>query len=315
MGIDDERGVSRVAFGERAWRSDATTSREDLEADPPAAPRHPSAFRYRRAPLALPVETLTAKGAPTGWVEFHETFTVCLVDSSVPVWYRVGSRRYERSPEVGMLLGPGELHADRMRPGTADYRVLRFDLAAVHAAARRVGAEPEALSIVEHELRSPAANELFLSLHRALDSGINSSHVAALMDHCLSEILRHCTTAPGRSHGRKEIRAAHDYIVAHLSDRTSLEALSAAAGMRKWAFIGAFRRHVGVPPLRYAIQVRLARARALLASGRPCNDVAAELGFFDQSHLNRWFRRTYGVAPGEYQRALLDPKRDRNDRK
>jgi AraC-like DNA-binding protein len=315
MGIDDERGVSRVAFGERAWRSDAATSREDLAADPPMAPRHPSTFRYRRAPQGLPAETVTARGAPTGWVELHETFTVCVVESSVPVWYRVGSRRYERSPEVGMLLGPGELHADRMRPGTADYRVLRFDLAAVHAAARGLGAEPEGLSVVEHELRSPIANELFLSLHRALEAGVNPSDTSVLMDRCLSEILRHCATAPGKSNGRKEICAARDYILAHLSDRTSLEALSAAAGMRKWAFIGAFRRHVGVPPLRYAIQVRLARARTLLASGRPCNDVAADLGFFDQSHLNRWFRRTYGVAPGEYQRALLDPKRDRNERR
>jgi AraC-like DNA-binding protein len=45
----------------------------------------------------------------------------------------------------------------------------------------------------------------------------------------------------------------------------------------------------------------------LLATGRPCGEIAFEVGFFDQSHLNRWFRRVYGISPGEYQRTLLGP--------
>jgi AraC-like DNA-binding protein len=304
MGIDDERAISRGSYGEHSWHSHARSSREDLEEDPPAQPRHAGRFRYRRAAPAISVEAVTALGARTGWVEYHETFTVCIVESSPPLWYRLGSRRYERSREVGMLVGPGQLHADRVRPGTADYRILRFERAPVEALARGLGMGPEGLSVVEHEIRSASANEQFLALHRAIEAGADAAIVEQLAQRCLTEILRRClATNAGTNGGRKEVRAARDYILAHLSDRTSLETLAAAAGMRKWAFIGAFRRHVGVPPLRYAIHVRLARARALLASGRSCNDVAAELGFFDQSHLNRWFHRTYGVAPGEYQRA------------
>jgi AraC-like DNA-binding protein len=31
--------------------------------------------------------------------------------------------------------------------------------------------------------------------------------------------------------------------------------------------------------------------------------VAAAVGFADQAHLTRWFRRYYGITPGEYRSA------------
>ena len=52
------------------------------------------------------------------------------------------------------------------------------------------------------------------------------------------------------------------------------------------------------------MQLRTRRAQALLRAGRPATEVAHELGFADQSHLNRHFRAAYGVAPGSFQRAL-----------
>ena len=48
-----------------------------------------------------------------------------------------------------------------------------------------------------------------------------------------------------------------------------------------------------------------AKLGALLARGLRCSQVAYEAGFADQSHLNRWFRRIFGVSPGAYQQAML----------
>ena len=64
-----------------------------------------------------------------------------------------------------------------------------------------------------------------------------------------------------------------------------------------------FRAAHGVPPHAYLVQIRLLRARRLLAAGERPAAVAAACGFADQSHLGRWFRRAYGLAPGAY-RAL-----------
>ncbi|WP_329373517.1 helix-turn-helix domain-containing protein [Streptomyces sp. NBC_01483] len=54
----------------------------------------------------------------------------------------------------------------------------------------------------------------------------------------------------------------------------------------------------------YRRDLRLCRARALLAEGTAPSMAAAEAGFADQAHLTRWFTRTYGVTPATYRSTL-----------
>ena len=62
----------------------------------------------------------------------------------------------------------------------------------------------------------------------------------------------------------------------------------------------AFRAAYGTSPHAYLIQLRLLRARRLLAAGMRPALAAAECGFADQSHLGRRFRRAYGLTPAAY---------------
>jgi len=45
---------------------------------------------------------------------------------------------------------------------------------------------------------------------------------------------------------------------------------------------------------------RLEGARERILSGQALADVAAEVGFYDQAHLTRRFRRFLGTTPGQY---------------
>lgn len=59
-----------------------------------------------------------------------------------------------------------------------------------------------------------------------------------------------------------------------------------------------FRREYGVSPQRLALSLRLARARALLASSSsPIVQVALEAGFGSLRRFNAAFRDRYGVTP------------------
>ncbi|MEW6734220.1 MAG: helix-turn-helix domain-containing protein, partial [Acidobacteriota bacterium] len=64
--------------------------------------------------------------------------------------------------------------------------------------------------------------------------------------------------------------------------------------------IRAFRNEVGIPPYVYLTQVRIEKAKKLLAKGAPIAEVAVAVGFADQSHLNRFFKRIIGITPGRY---------------
>lgn len=65
-----------------------------------------------------------------------------------------------------------------------------------------------------------------------------------------------------------------------------------------------FRQAFGVPPHAYQIQIRIDRARRLLANGVPVGEAAQLVGFYDQSHFGRHFRRYTGVTPARYRACL-----------
>ncbi|RQQ36033.1 helix-turn-helix domain-containing protein [Burkholderia stagnalis] len=80
----------------------------------------------------------------------------------------------------------------------------------------------------------------------------------------------------------------------------NLDTLAAVAGLSVSRFTARFRGEVGLSPHRYLCLVRVRRAQDLLRAGLAPSVVATEVGFFDQSHLCRHFRRVLGITPRDY---------------
>jgi AraC family chemosensory pili system transcriptional regulator ChpD len=95
-----------------------------------------------------------------------------------------------------------------------------------------------------------------------------------------------------------------DWLAADLARQPSLDEMAAHLGLSRFHLLRSFQKQVGLSPRQWAMQLRTRRAQALLRAGLPATEVAHELGFADQSHLNRHFRAAYGVSPGNFQRAL-----------
>jgi AraC-like DNA-binding protein len=83
-------------------------------------------------------------------------------------------------------------------------------------------------------------------------------------------------------------------------ERPTLSAISAHAGLGRSQLCALFKDYYGVSIAQYGLAVRIARAETLLLRGAPAKDVAADLGFVDQAHLSRHFRRRHGMAPGAW---------------
>jgi AraC-like DNA-binding protein len=98
-----------------------------------------------------------------------------------------------------------------------------------------------------------------------------------------------------------------DHIQQTYAQKVRLEELAKSAGMCRSALVRAFTRQVGLPPHAYRIHLRISRAQELITEGWPLSDVSLEVGFADQSHLNRHFKRLIGISPGRYARAINAP--------
>lgn len=85
----------------------------------------------------------------------------------------------------------------------------------------------------------------------------------------------------------------------------SLDALAALAGLSATGLVRAFRRETGLPPMAWALDQRLIEARQRLRGAEPIAALALDLGFSDQAHFTRAFRRAAGITPGAYRKALI----------
>ncbi|MGF6113286.1 AraC family ligand binding domain-containing protein [Pseudomonas frederiksbergensis] len=95
---------------------------------------------------------------------------------------------------------------------------------------------------------------------------------------------------------------AREYMHANAHLDIGLDQLAVVTGVDRFRLTRAFKAAYGLAPHAYLVQLRLSKARRMLASGLQPAAVAMELGFADQSHLGRWFVRAYGLTPAMYRK-------------
>lgn len=105
--------------------------------------------------------------------------------------------------------------------------------------------------------------------------------------------------------------AASLYIRENHQREISMAALARGIALSAWRFSRVFRQQIGVSPRRYLCEIRVRRAQELISAGLPLAEIAAAVGFYDQSHLNRHFKRVTGITPGRYARTLRTGVRER----
>jgi AraC-like DNA-binding protein len=152
---------------------------------------------------------------------------------------------------------------------------------------------PRLLRLCEHifdEAALPAAAGRDL----ALDSLTGALSVELLR----SDVPR--ATAPAARPTDLRIRRALAFIDASYSEPLSLDAIAKVAGMSRFHFGRMFEAQVGKSPYRYLVDVRIARAAALLRTGRvSVTEAALSVGFNDLGRFGRSFKARFGVAPSE----------------
>ena len=97
-------------------------------------------------------------------------------------------------------------------------------------------------------------------------------------------------------------RRIHDYIVKHLDQKITNDALAQIAGLSTAHFCTVFKQTEGVSPHRYVLQCRVRRAQQLLTSTQMSLAEIATVGFSNQSHCIHYFREIVGVTPSDYRR-------------
>ncbi|NEQ22907.1 MAG: helix-turn-helix transcriptional regulator [Microcoleus sp. SIO2G3] len=167
--------------------------------------------------------------------------------------------------------------------------------------------ERDRIELIPHfATPDPLVHQIGLALKRALEnSGSNNRLYAetmttALMVHLLQYYSAKQVTLPIYEGGLSKLKLQRivDYIHAHLDHDLSLKELAAIVQMSAHYFSQLFKQSTGTTPHQYVIRCRIERAKELLMQGKlTISDVAKVVGFVDQSHFHRHFKRLVGITP------------------
>lgn len=95
----------------------------------------------------------------------------------------------------------------------------------------------------------------------------------------------------------ERVEAARRILHERYAEPLSLEHVAREAGMSPFHFSRVFKELVGLPPHRYLVKIRLARAAEQLRAGAGVTQTSLATGFNNLGHFIRTFHRAFGVSP------------------
>jgi len=124
------------------------------------------------------------------------------------------------------------------------------------------------------------------------------------------------TSADGHALPGCRLRRVTEYIQQNLDKDLRLAELAAVVCMSPYHFARLFKGSTGVPPHRFVVRQRIARARGVLATPEPSiAQISRMVGFRTPSHFTTVFRRLLGITPGAYRTVAVREDRPRPGRR
>ncbi len=217
-----------------------------------------------------------------------------------------GKLSSERRGQGDIAIIPAEVSQRCNWTMSAEFAILAIDPALLKQVGRdwvdgdRIELMPQFMSQQDALLQG-----IFSAVRDELESGKIGGNllIDSLKTTLAIHLLRnYCTIQPKPSSGaglsQTTLKRVTEYVHAHLHQDLTLIEIAAIAQISPYHFLRLFKQKMGITPHQYILQQRIKQAKHLLQhSGLSIAEIAVNVGFCDQSHLTRCFKRIAGVTP------------------
>jgi AraC family transcriptional regulator len=189
----------------------------------------------------------------------------------------------------------------------ANVLFLALDPVFVSRIAEELELDSDRVELVEQRRNTdPALRYIAMALQAGIQSGdaVHRMYGEALSTALAVHLLREYGAAvlgPKRQYGglpREKLARAVEYIQDQLDADLTVSGIAHAVCMSPYHFTRLFKESIGQSPYQYVVEARVRKAKELLTTGKfTISEAAYHVGFVDQSHLTRHFKRVFGLPP------------------
>jgi AraC-like DNA-binding protein len=226
----------------------------------------------------------------------HDAWTLFIVDDGA-IRYDLDGHARGADPPMVTILPPHVVHDGRA--ATSDgfrKRVLYLETSVLGE--HLIGRAVDQPVIGDRALRNRVSD-----LHHTLgciDDTLEAETRLAFVVEQIRGCLGEGAPDPPAERGQDLAEHLRAYLDAHVCERATIAAAAEQIGAGSTQLARAFAATFGITPHVYVLGRRLDMARDRILAGEPLADVAVGVGFCDQAHLSRRFKKFLGASPGRF---------------
>ncbi|MDK2956674.1 MAG: hypothetical protein PWQ57_2170 [Desulfovibrionales bacterium] len=265
--------------------------------------------RARRVEVMGGVELLTARYVRHRFSRhYHHRYALGCIEAGAMRFRYLGASHVASAGTVNLVV-PGEAHdgCAAVEAGWR-YRMLYLSPDALAEAEQNLGNRGLPYfraGVIEDSALAAHVRAVHLALEDDAASMLEKrSRLLMLLTHWVHRHAEGRLSWPSTRPEPGAVALVREIIHAHFGEDILLDDLAQAAGLSPFHLLRVFQRQTGLTPHAYLTQVRMQKAKDLIAGDGRIADAAHEVGLADQSHLTRLFKQRYGLTPAAYRKIL-----------
>lgn len=214
---------------------------------------------------------------------FHDCYTLIVVEDG-SIIYEFQDKRFKVDEAEAFLVAPYMIHRNTIAQPTT-YKALFLPQEYVEGMGQH--------KIMTQIVKYPDVVDRIVDLFNKIK--LNHSKIELLEIACgIAASIHHPQTA------NDDDSPSDGNTIPTIDYGLTIKELAQEAHLSKFHFQRKFKKNYGLTIGQLKQQEKTTKAKALLETGKLSTDVAYELGFFDQSHFIKYFRKMWATTPKQF---------------
>ncbi|WP_070970050.1 AraC family transcriptional regulator [Vibrio sonorensis] len=238
----------------------------------------------------------------------HDEFSFGLIDSGV-AFYSNGNRKNRIATGDLVTINPADVHSCNPEKGNWSYRMLFVDAVWMGEIQKEVLGDQNLDYVAfdkDYENRADYVakfNHLFDLLENEKDVLSAESSLFGFVE--CGVFLNSQRDSQRKVHS-PDLTPVREKLLDQMDENHQLDELANEVGLNRYQLLRHFKKRYGLPPHAYLMDEKIKKSKLLLRAGNDISQVAHQLGFADQAHFQRHFKKRIAVTPKYYQSYFVD---------